>query len=190
MTRITAPLQFLSLVTASLLLGACGNEPASDAGMDALLATGGDLPVVSTDITSLVAELGLAPDSTKFQDLAGHGFEIANLQGRKVFLNYWATWCAPCIREIPAIARAAAELEDENYLFLLASDESAEVIGNFIDDREFSGNFIKLNGFFGGHGIDAVPSSVLYGENGEIINSWAGSFEWDSPEMLAALRGE
>jgi thiol-disulfide isomerase/thioredoxin len=190
MTRVTAPLQILSLATASLLLVACGNEPGSDPGMDALLVTGADLPVITTDISSLVADLGLDPAGTKFQDLAGHGFEIGNLQGRKVFLNYWATWCAPCIREIPAIARAAAALEEENYLFLLASDESAEVISNFIDDREFSGNFIKLNGFFGGHGIDAVPSSVLYGEDGEIINSWAGSFEWDSPEMLAALRGE
>jgi thiol-disulfide isomerase/thioredoxin len=190
MTRLTAPLQALPLVTASLLLCACGNETASDPGMDALLVTGANLPVVDTSITTLVAGLGLDPATTKFQDLEGHGFEIDDLRGRKVFLNYWATWCAPCIREIPAIARAAAELEDENYLFLLASDESPEIIGNFIADRDFSGNFIKLNGFFGGHGIDAVPSSILYGENGEIISSWAGSYEWDSQQMLAALRGE
>ena len=180
----------LKLITATLLLAGCNSESPTDTGMDALLAKGEDLPVVVTSITSLVSEFSRDPSETKFQDLQGNGFEIEDLQGKKVFLNYWATWCAPCIREIPAIARAAAELEDENYLFLLASDESVEIISNFIEDREFSGNFVKLNGFFGGHGIDAVPSSILYDENSQMMNSWAGSFEWDSPEMLAALRGE
>jgi thiol-disulfide isomerase/thioredoxin len=185
-----APLTACGLIATTLLLNGCSNEPATDAAMDALQATGANLPAIATSITSLVENLGLDPATTKFQDLAGHGFEIDDLQGRKVFLNYWATWCAPCIREIPAISRAAAELEDENYLFLLASDESTDVISNFVDDRQFSGNFIKLNGFFGGHGIDAVPSSILYDENGAVLNSWAGAFEWDSQEMLAALRGE
>lgn len=177
-------------ISVALLLTACSNDSSTDAEMDALLATGADLPKVTNDISSLVADLGLDPAETRFQDLAGHGFEIDDLAGQKVFLNYWATWCAPCIREIPSIARAAAALEDENYLFLLASDESVETIEDFINDREFSGNFIKLNGFFGAFGIDAVPSSVLYGENGAIIRSWAGSFEWDSPEMLSELRSQ
>jgi thiol-disulfide isomerase/thioredoxin len=118
----------------------------------------------------------------------GKPLDLSVYAGKKVFLNYWATWCAPCIREIPSIARAASVLEQENFVFLLASDESAETISDFLADREFTGNFIKLNGFFGSHGIDAVPSSVLYDETGAIVKTWPGSFEWDSPEMLAELR--
>jgi thiol-disulfide isomerase/thioredoxin len=137
-----------------------------------------------TDVTPASADAA----ASTYQDLQGNPLELSAYSGKKVFLNYWATWCAPCIREIPSITRAAAILENENYVFLLASDESLETISEFLEDRGFTGNFIKLNGFFGGHGIDAVPSSVLFDETGAMVKTWPGDFEWDSPEMLAELR--
>jgi thiol-disulfide isomerase/thioredoxin len=134
------------------------------------------------------AATAVAAADAKFQTLDGAPLDLSAYAGKKVFLNYWATWCAPCIREIPAITRATAELEDENYVFLLASDESVDTIENFIADREFSGNFIKLSKFFGAWGIEAVPSSELYDENGKHLVTWSGAFEWDSAEMLDAIR--
>lgn len=173
----------LSLVSALPLLQACSNneEPAAT-------ATAADPVVAGATASGLPVAATFDPATSTFQDLEGRGLEIASFAGKKVFVNYWATWCAPCIREIPSIARAAAELADENYLFLLASDESPDTIRNFIADRGFEGHFIKLNGFFGAHGIDAVPSSSLYDENGQLLQSWAGAFEWDSAEMLGELR--
>jgi thiol-disulfide isomerase/thioredoxin len=162
------------LLSAIALLQACGAEQPTAPQAAASAA----LPVVATFD---------AANST-YQDLDGRGLEIASFAGKKVFVNYWATWCAPCIREIHSISRAAAELADENYLFVLASDESLETISNFIADRDFDGHFIKLNGFFGAYGIDAVPSSSLYDEQGQLLQSWAGAFEWDSAEMLEQLR--
>lgn len=147
--------------------------------MSGTVAGGQDsLPVVATFD---------AANST-YQDLDGRGLEIESFAGKRVFVNYWATWCAPCIHEIPSLARAADELADENTLFLLASDESPEVIRQFVEERGFAGHFIKLNGFFGQYGIHAVPSSSLYDEEGRLLQSWAGAFEWDSPEMLAQIR--
>jgi thiol-disulfide isomerase/thioredoxin len=169
------PALLLPLVSLFGLLQACSGD-SSEAGVASGAAS--TLPVVATFDAA----------SSTFQSLDGQGLEIASFAGRKVFVNYWATWCAPCIREIPSIARAAAALADENYLFVLASDESPETIANFIADRGFDGHFIKLNGYFGAHGIDAVPSSSLYDEQGQLLQSWAGAFEWDSPEMLAQLR--
>lgn len=171
------PALLLSLLPTLALLQACSGQEATTAST----ATATDNPALP-----IVASFDAA--TSTFQDLQGQGLEIASFAGKKVFVNYWATWCAPCIREIPSIARAAAELEDENYLFVLASDESLDTISSFIADRGFDGHFIKLNGFFGAHGIDAVPSSSLYDENGQLLQSWAGAFEWDSPEMLAQLR--
>jgi thiol-disulfide isomerase/thioredoxin len=123
-----------------------------------------------------------------FLALDGTPLAMTDFSGQRVFLNYWATWCAPCIREIPAILRAAAMLAEENYLFLLASDESITEIQEFLDDYGFDGNFIKLNGYFAAMGVQAVPSSVLYDENGEVLKSWLGEREWDSPEILSELR--
>lgn len=175
----------VSMLALALLLQGCGGSPADNTTATTTAATA-TAPAVS--ITSVTPTADAT--ATRFQTLDGQPLELSAYAGKKVFLNYWATWCAPCIREIPAIARAAAELEDENYVFLLASDESLPTINDFLLDREFSGNFIKLSGFFGGHGIDAVPSSVLYDESGSEITTWAGAYEWDSPEMLAQIRGE
>jgi thiol-disulfide isomerase/thioredoxin len=150
-------------------------------------------PVEPTAAASAAASQAATPAATvttdtKYVSLEGEPIELSSYVGKKVFVNYWATWCAPCIREIPSLTRASAELEDENYVFLLASDESLETIKDFLADREFSGNFIKLNKFFGAWGINAVPSSELYDETGKQLVVWAGAFEWDSPEMLDAIR--
>jgi thiol-disulfide isomerase/thioredoxin len=172
----------LALVLAQgALLQGCGNEETSTPVV-------AEAPTPTPAVTVTNTPTPAAAMTTKFQDLEGNPLELSAYAGKKVFLNYWATWCAPCIREIPSITRATAELEDENYVFLLASDESLETIKDFVADREFTGNFIKLNAFFGAHGINAVPSSELYDENGALVVTWSGAFEWDSAEMLTAIR--
>jgi thiol-disulfide isomerase/thioredoxin len=169
--RFTFPA--LSLLALALLQG-CGNDSAAPAATTDTAAASNAVAAVNTD--------------AKFVDLQGQPVELGSYAGKKVFVNYWATWCAPCIREIPSIARAAAALEEEGYVFLLASDEGLDTISDFIADRGFDGHFIKLNKFFGAWGINAVPSSELYDENGALVVTWAGAFEWDSPEMLEAIR--
>ncbi len=144
--------------------------------------------ITSPQITISNVAPATAVVSSTFQDLLGNPLELSAYAGKKVFVNYWATWCAPCIREIPALTKAAAILEPENYVFLLASDETLEKINDFLLDRDFTGNFIKLTTYVGTQGINVMPSSVLYDEKGEVINRWTGAFEWDSPEMLAELR--
>lgn len=167
-------LPVLSLLALALLQG-CGNDNAG--------------PATTTESAPAVTSAPQAVNTdAKFVDLQGQPVELTAYAGKKVFLNYWATWCAPCIREIPSIARAGAELEDEGYVFLLASDESLDTISDFIAEREFDGKFVKLNKFFGAWGINAVPSSELYDESGNLVVTWAGAFEWDSPEMLEAIR--
>lgn len=165
--RLALPLLFIAL------LHGCGNDSG---------------PGASVTTSPETAAPQAVNTEARFVDLQGQPVELAAYAGKKVFVNYWATWCAPCIREIPSLSRASAELEDEGYVFLLASDESLDTIGDFIAEREFDGRFIKLNKFFGAWGIHAVPSSELYDENGELVVTWAGAFEWDSPEMLAAIR--
>lgn len=177
----------LTAFTLALTLQACSDENVSS-----VTSTANGTTANTANITVSIRDMPMATvyaaDSSTFQDLDGRGLEIASFAGKRVFVNYWATWCAPCIREIPALTRAAAQLEDENFIFLLASDETPETITNFVADRGFSGNFIKLNGFFGGHGIDAVPSSSVYDEQGQLLHTWAGAYEWDSKEMLEQIR--
>lgn len=163
------------LLLLAFLLTACGEQ-------------GADQSRTQITISNIERDSNLAAGDATFQDLDGNPLELADFHGHRVVINYWATWCAPCIEELPALSRAATALSAENYLFLLASDEPLATIERFLEDRGFSGNFIKLNTFFGIHGIEAVPSTVLYDEDGQELASWLGAYEWDSPAMLEQLR--
>ena len=146
----------------------------------------------STTENSILASLPVSdePGSFNFQTLEGRGFDIDLFDGQKVFVNFWATWCAPCIREIPSINNAAVTLESEGYVFLFASDEPIDTINEFLEERQFPGNFVKLNGYFANYGIGAVPSSWLVDEAGEVAKTWAGAYEWDSEEMIADIKAD
>jgi thiol-disulfide isomerase/thioredoxin len=164
-----------------ILASACSEQsPQVNAGADP----------ASIDVLQILSNLDTFadPESTTYQTLEGKALDLQLFAGRKIFLNFWATWCAPCIEEIPSINRAADLLAEEDYVFLFASDENIETIRLFLDERRFVGNFIKLNPFFGSYGINAVPSSILIDERGEILKSWLGAFEWDSPEMIDQIR--
>jgi thiol-disulfide isomerase/thioredoxin len=183
-------LKNLALACAVLaLLHGCGGSDSSApvaTTTPAPAATPAATPATTAAATTVASTV--ASTDSKFQSLDGQPLDLSAYAGKKVFVNYWATWCAPCIREIPALTRAALELEDENYVFLLASDESIDTIQDFVAEREFTGNFIKLNKFVGAWGIEVMPTSELYDESGNHVVTWNGAFEWDSMEMLDAIR--
>tara|TARA_R110002110_G_scaffold301156_1_gene515268 strand:+ start:233909 stop:234442 length:534 start_codon:yes stop_codon:yes gene_type:complete len=145
---------------------------------------------VTGDVQAILAGLDptVDPESTTYRSLDNRALDLEVFAGKKIFVNFWATWCAPCIEEIPSINRAADMLAAEDYVFLFASDEDIDTISLFLDERGFDGNFIKLNPFFAAYGISAVPSTILVDESGEIVQSWLGAYEWDSPEMIAEIR--
>jgi len=171
----------LALSVTALLHGCGGSESSAPVAETTPAAPAAQTPTATPATAAAASE-------TKFQTLDGQPLDLSAYAGKKVFVNYWATWCAPCIREIPALTRATVELEDEGYVFLLASDESIETIQDFVAEREFTGNFVKLNKFVGAWGIEVMPTSELYDENGNHVVTWNGAFEWDSMEMLDAIR--
>ena len=104
----------ITLILALAMLQACSSEseaPSTSEASESSQSSASQGMVLS----DLLATLPQSPDpeSRNFQTLDGKGFDIELFAGKKVFVNFWATWCAPCIREIPSINRAAAELVDE-----------------------------------------------------------------------------
>ena len=61
---------------------------------------------------------------SSFVDLEENNLDLSEFDNKKVVISYWATWCAPCIKEMPSIKRAEEILEDYGYTFLLVSDET------------------------------------------------------------------
>ena len=71
----------------------------------------------SSDIESLLLK-------TSFVDLNENNLDLSVYKKGKIVVSYWATWCAPCIKEMPGIKKAEEILEEYGYTFLLVSDET------------------------------------------------------------------
>ena len=125
---------------------------------------------------------------SSFFDLEENNLDLSEFNDGKVVISYWATWCAPCIKEMPSIKRAEEILEDYGYTFLLVSDETIDKISNFKNEMNFDLKFLKSNKSFESLGVYAMPTSYIFDENGEIVETFVGVIEWDSKEIINKLK--
>ena len=125
---------------------------------------------------------------TSFIDLYENNLDLSVYQNGKIVVSYWATWCAPCIKEMPGIKRAEEILKEYGYTFLLISDETVDKISKFKNEWNFDFNFLKSIKSFETLGVYAMPTSYIFDENGQIIETIVGAIEWDSEEMINKLK--
>ena len=125
---------------------------------------------------------------TSFIDLNENNSDLSVYQNGKIVVSYWATWCAPCIKEMPGIKRAEEILKEYGYTFLLISDETVDKISKFKNEWNFDFNFLKSTKSFETLGVYAMPTSYIFDENGQIIETIVGAIEWDSDEMINKLK--
>jgi peroxiredoxin len=141
-----------------------------------------------SDAENPVIKVEEAAVTSSYSDLEGNPIELNDYKGKRVFLNYWATWCRPCIEEMPDLQKLQAILTQENYVFLLASDESFEKIKKFKRARNFDFNFIKYNGTSGEQQINALPVTFIYNEVGEQVFRFDGAMDWNTQELIEKLK--
>ena len=125
---------------------------------------------------------------TSFVDLYEKEIDLSVFREGKIVVSYWATWCGPCIKEMPSIKKAEKILEDYGYTFLLVSDETITKISKFKNERNFDFNFLKSSKSFETLGVYSMPTSYIFDENGKIIETIVGAIEWDSEEMINKLK--
>ena len=141
----------------------------------------------NSNITSNVSDLESLQLKSSFFDLEENNIELSEFNG-KIVISYWATWCAPCIKEMPSIKRAEEILEDYGYTFLLVSDETIDKISNFKNEMNFDLKFLKSNKSFESLGVYAMPTSYIFNEDGKIVETFVGVIEWDSEEIISKLK--
>ena len=142
----------------------------------------------NSNITDNISDLESLQLKSSFFDLEENNLDLSEFNNGKVVISYWATWCAPCIKEMPSIKRAEEILEEYGYTFLLVSDETISKISNFKNEMNFDLKFLKSNKSFESLGVYAMPTSYIFNENGEIVETFVGVIEWDSEEIISKLK--
>ena len=126
-----------------------------------------------------------------FADPSGDTLDTGTLAGRPVLVNLWATWCAPCIAEMPTLDALAGELPDVKVLTVSQDVRGAEVVSPFFAARDFSHleQWLDPDGELGSALSEdgQMPLTVLFDAQGREVFRVAGGYEWDSPEAVSAI---
>ena len=123
-----------------------------------------------------------------YVDLYDNKVDLSTFKGKKVLINYWATWCGPCIQEMPSLLKAQELLKDENYIFLLVSDESIQKISRFKNRKKFNFTYLKSSVSLGSMGIYSLPTTYIFNEKGEKVKKIVGAVDWNSNRMIKKLK--
>jgi thiol-disulfide isomerase/thioredoxin len=123
-------------------------------------------------------------------DLKDETVSFSRFKGKTVFLNVWATWCGPCVQEMPSIARLAENprLRDKGIEFVCVSvDDSSDTVRRFLEGRGWSMTFFRAEKFPGVYQTEGIPATFIITPDGKIAASQVGSDQWDRSDVVAFL---
>ena len=131
---------------------------------------------------------GQPAPSGSFNDPDGGEISLAEFKGKPVLVNLWATWCAPCVKELPTLDKLAAAHRDDGQLGVIAVSQdfgpqaSVEAFLAKLEDRTISAPYqdpkMSLSGALGPDTV--LPTSILYDAKGKEVWRYVGDLDWTS----------
>ncbi|MEL7188386.1 MAG: TlpA disulfide reductase family protein [Pseudomonadota bacterium] len=165
-------------------------ESAASGGTSAVEGAAPPPPQIPGKIVRAFAGTEL-PDLS-FDDPAGNTLNLGEID-QPVLLNVWATWCAPCVIEMPTLDTLAGELDGEVRVITISQDvRGAELVEPFFAQRGFErlepwlDPANTLSATFSDAGL--LPITILFDAKGKELLRVAGGYEWDSEEAIAAVK--
>ncbi|MCX2739018.1 TlpA family protein disulfide reductase [Pontibacter anaerobius] len=167
-----------------------------------LLATGiknADVPetLQNPDATAVVeasaaAGSPMAGAGFKMVDLNGKQVNFESLKGKVVFMNIWATWCPPCVAEMPNIQKLYEKVGSDKITFVMLSvDEGGmEKVKKFIDKKGFTFPvYMPASQFPQEFYSNAIPTTFIISPEGKIVAKQEGMADYDTKEVREFLQG-
>ncbi|MBF8963175.1 TlpA family protein disulfide reductase [Pontibacter sp. FD36] len=118
--------------------------------------------------------------------LQGEPISIDKYKGRVVVLNVWATWCKPCIEEMPAMDRLQ-QLHPDKIAVVTISDEELEKILKFRSRQPYSFTYLKANTPLANQQLTVYPTTYVLNPSGDVKEIYLGAQSWDSDRMQKRL---
>lgn len=130
------------------------------------------------------------------QSLDGRTLKSSDYAGKLLIVNFWASWCGPCVEEVPSLVKLAKGMKDQLRILAISSDSSLEDINVFLKSfPEFQGPAIDVV-FDGGQNmaltklfaVGRLPESFVFDGQGRMIRKVVGSIDWASEDAFSYLR--
>jgi thiol-disulfide isomerase/thioredoxin len=120
-------------------------------------------------------------------DLDDHPVQFSKFKDKTLFLNIWATWCGPCVGEMPSIARLAEHprLQGKNIEFVCVSvDESGAPVRRFLGDKNWAMTILRAKKLPSCFYTEGIPATFLIAADGKIAASQVGAMDWSSRSVV------
>lgn len=124
------------------------------------------------------------------EDLDGRRLELSALAGRVAVVHVWATWCGPCVRELPQIQALADSLSGDGVAVVAVSDEDPKKVRAFLEKRG-----LRLPAYVAREPLPkefrtpAIPATFIVAPDGAIVAKHVGAAGWDHESVRRYLRG-
>lgn len=181
----------IMLMAATLVLAGCNDKPA--AAPEAPPAAAGTAKPVEAPLNTIdrshAGEPG--PAAVTWEMKGGTKQRLADHKGMKMLVNLWATWCAPCVAEMPALDTLAGEVP-VMVLPISQDMEGWKAVDKFWGKDKFRNIETGLDqpgSFAEAVKARGLPVTILYDEEGKEIWRVAGTLDWDSAEVRKAILG-
>ena len=118
----------------------------------------------------------------------GQNRQLKDFKGKPVFLNFWATWCPPCVAEMPTIQDLYNDYKDE-VAFVLISNESTDVVNTFMKKHQYTLPLYSLRSNLPAvFKTSTIPTTFLIAPSGRVVISKSGAAKWDSEKIRNLLK--
>jgi thiol-disulfide isomerase/thioredoxin len=158
---------WLLLCTALVLLGACGSAK----GLDARLTDPG--PVQEGGIPAGGPSAGQHLPTDAYERLDGGTATFAGYQGKPLVVNVWASWCGPCVQEMPAFERVHQDVKDR--VAFVGLDEAKALAAK--TGVTYDLLYDPKGGFVAATGAVSLPSTFFVDSNGKVVSAKTGAFD-------------
>ncbi|MGQ9569761.1 MAG: TlpA family protein disulfide reductase [Thermodesulfovibrionales bacterium] len=135
--------------------------------------------------------IGVPVPNIELTNFQKNRFKLSDLRGSVIFINFWATWCPPCIDELPSIERLSRKFKGNSAfrIVTILYNDDLDKANYFM--KEFNYTFpvyIDSDGSAAEKfGITGVPETFIIDKNGILRNKIIGPSEWDSPYVIELL---
>ena len=153
------------------------------------LLTGTVLWAVGAAVLSVRPDTGQALPALSFTSLEGRSVNLAGFKGKPTVVNLWATWCPPCVREMPMLHQAQVDQPGVNFVFL-NQGESADKVGACLQSRKLLMRKVLMD-------VDrkagaafkqqALPTTLFFDAKGRLVSTRIG--ELSAATLSGRLRG-